>query len=149
MCTMNVNTPNYILGFGLYHKFLIGLTALSYFSEAIILTTLMYVIPLMACDIPLSENMIISVNVVYSIGNWEHFYNESITRFLVGEALGGFAFCAMSDIFGRKYLIPILSALIFASTLACSFVHGSMFLFIFLMCLGSGYVLHEFNDYCV
>ncbi|KAK9685096.1 Major Facilitator Superfamily [Popillia japonica] len=120
--TNNIEKAVLRTGFGLYHKFLIGLTALSYFSEAIILTTLMYVIPLMACDIPLSENMIISVNVVYSIG----------------EALGGFAFCAMSDIFGRKYLIPILSALIFASTLACSFVHGSMFLFIFLMCLGSG-----------
>ncbi|GJQ73104.1 hypothetical protein Trydic_g1733 [Trypoxylus dichotomus] len=109
-------------GFGLYHKFLIGLAALCYFSEAVILTTLTFVIPLMACDIPLSENMIVSVNVVYSIG----------------EALGGLAFCAMSDIFGRKYLIPILSALIFTSTLACSFVHGSMFLFIFLVCLGSG-----------
>nr|XP_022919407.1 uncharacterized protein LOC111428201 isoform X1 [Onthophagus taurus] len=117
----NIEKAIHKTGFGLYSKFAIILTGLCSFSESLILTTFFLSIPLMACDLPLSENMMISIGVVYSIG----------------ESVGSFVFLSVSDIFGKKPLIPVLCALIFASTLASSFVHSYLFLSFFTLFLGS------------
>lgn len=54
-------------------------------------------------------------------------------------ALGGFFIVSASDMTGRKCMIPLTLIMIFGSTFACGFAHGSVMILTCIFTLGCGY----------
>ncbi|KAK5649246.1 hypothetical protein RI129_000275 [Pyrocoelia pectoralis] len=112
----------FITGFGLYHYFALGMSCACAFSQATVLASLPFAIPLTVCDSTSWPNLVHSVDL----------------SLYMGMAFGGYILSSMADLIGRRSMIPITLIIIFGSTFACGFAHTSHVIIICIFILGSG-----------
>ncbi|KAF5308392.1 hypothetical protein FQR65_LT06212 [Abscondita terminalis] len=111
-------------GWGLYHYFALGVACACAFAQGTAWSCLPFAIPLTICDASIQQQTIVIVDVCFSFG----------------MAFGGFFFSSVSDVSGRKCMIPMSLMMIFGSTFACGFAHGPVMIIICLFILGTGLI---------
>ncbi|KAB0800337.1 hypothetical protein PPYR_06077 [Photinus pyralis] len=111
-------------GFGLYNYFALGMSCACAFSQSTALSSLPFAIPLTICD-------------DYALAPPYTVQGVDFSLYL-GMAFGGSVLSSISDIVGRKSLIPITLIIIFGSTLACGFAHHFQTIFVCVFILGCG-----------
>ncbi|XP_017772907.1 PREDICTED: D-xylose-proton symporter-like [Nicrophorus vespilloides] len=111
-------------GWGLYSKFLVGFTASCFFANAMAFMSLHIYMPLITCDIAMSENTILNIHVSTSLG----------------MAFGGFFLSSTSDVVGRKGIISLSLMFVFIGALASSFTFGIFTIMFAQFALGTGLV---------
>ncbi|KAF5270971.1 hypothetical protein FQA39_LY08274 [Lamprigera yunnana] len=111
-------------GWGLYHYFAISVACACSFAQAMAFSSIPYVIPLAICDTSISQNMILIADVCLSFG----------------MAIGGFFLSSITDVTGRKCMIPTSLMIIFGSMFVCGFIHEPVMIVMCAFVLGSGLV---------
>lgn len=111
-------------GFGLYNYFALGMSCACAFSQSTALSSLPFAIPLYMCD----DYDLLPPYLVRGVD----------FSLYLGMAFGGFLLSSISDVVGRKSMIPITLIIIFGSTLVCGFAHNFETIIICVFILGCG-----------
>ncbi|XP_018305499.1 synaptic vesicle 2-related protein [Mycetomoellerius zeteki] len=109
-------------GWGIWHYFIITLCGLLSLAEASTSLTVPIVAPLIACDLKLNKD-----NAIMPIAT---------SNF--GMAVGAFLFGTISDVAGRKKLIPITMSIVFCASASLSFAQVNFFINLSVFMLGMG-----------
>ncbi|XP_065156848.1 uncharacterized protein [Atheta coriaria] len=109
-------------GFGLYTTLLLSFGTVCYLTNALAYMNLPLYLPMISCDVHLSESAI-------SVADFSVY---------IGMAVGGFFLSAVSDVVGRKTIIASSLLLIFFSVLIASFAYGPFGFILSMLLFGTG-----------
>nr|XP_034179805.1 synaptic vesicle glycoprotein 2B-like isoform X1 [Osmia lignaria] len=109
-------------GWGICHYSIIGICGLCKFAEACVLSIILVVVPLLACDLSLPTGQAIAVHAVLTFG----------------MVIGAFLFGAIIDAYGRKRSISLTLIVIFCSMITLSFAQATFLINLSLFILGTG-----------
>ncbi|KYN32760.1 Synaptic vesicle glycoprotein 2A, partial [Trachymyrmex septentrionalis] len=108
-------------GWGIWHYFIVTLCGLLSLAEASTSLTVPIVAPLIACDLKLNRDAIMP-----------------IATSSLGMAVGAFLFGTISDVAGRKKLIPITMGIVFCALASLSFAQVNFLINLSVFILGMG-----------